>query len=283
MTRPSPGFRVAAALCLGMALSAASGAAQKASEGFKVTDAMLISRCGSCHIVGADGLMGRVSFLRKTPEGWETSIRRMVSLHDVQLTPEEARAIVRYLSDNQGIAPEELRPALFEVERRLVDYDYPGDSQVELTCMSCHSMGRVITQRRTREEWGLLLATHRALYPLVDFQAFRRSGPPEPSEDGSPVDARHPMDRAIDHLSAVFPLRTPEWSAWEATKRSPQLTGTWALSGYEPGQGPLYGTVTVQADPDDPDAFTTTAEYTYPESQRRVERAGRALVYTGYQ
>ncbi|HSG08347.1 MAG TPA: quinohemoprotein amine dehydrogenase subunit alpha [Longimicrobiales bacterium] len=283
MPRPSPGFRVAVAVCLGTALSAASGAAQKAPDGFKVTDPTLISRCAGCHVVGADGLMGRISFLRKTPEGWQTSIRRMAALHDVQVTPEEARSIVRYLSNSQGIAPEELRPGLFEVERRLVDYDYPGDSQVELTCMSCHSMGRVITERRTREEWGLLLATHRALYPLVDFQAFRRPGPVEPSKDGSPTDERHPMDRAIDHLSAVFPLKTPEWSAWEATKRPPQLTGTWALSGYEPGKGSVYGTVTVQANPEDPDAFTTTAEYTYAESQRHEQRTGQALVYTGYQ
>ena len=58
---------------------------------------------------------------------------------------------------------------------------------------------------------------------------------------------------------------------------------SWALSGYEPGKGPIYGTVTVEADRSDPEAFTTSAEYVYAESGERVRRSGEALVYTGYQ
>jgi quinohemoprotein amine dehydrogenase len=136
-------------------------------------------------------------------------------------------------------------------------------------------MGRIITQRRTREEWGLLLDTHRALYPLVDFQAFR-SGTLDPGE-------QHPMDDAIDDLSDAFPLETPEWSAWSATMRSPRLAGEWALSGYERGKGPIYGAVTIAADPTDPGAFSTRTRYVYAESGQLVERAGQAVVYTGYQ
>ena len=112
--------------------------------------------------------MTRVSYLRKTPEGWQQSIRRMVTLNEAELDPETARAIVRYLSDNHGVAPEELRPGRFEVERRLIDWSYEADEGVEDTCSQCHSMGRVITQRRTKEEWNLLMATHRGYYPLSD-------------------------------------------------------------------------------------------------------------------
>jgi quinohemoprotein amine dehydrogenase len=253
-------------------------AGQEATDGFEIRDQTVVQRCSRCHVADDDGRMSRISYLRKTPEGWQTSIRRMVALHGARLDATDARAIVRYLSDEQGLAPEELRPGRFEVERRLIDYDYPGDSGVEFTCIQCHSMGRVITQRRTEEEWALLLATHRGLYPLVDFQAFRRSGPAP--EDGDP---RHPMDVAIDHLSEEFPLETSEWSAWAATKRSPRLAGAWALSGYQAGRGPVYGSVTVSADEIDPDAFTTTASLVYPESGERTRRAGEALVYTGYQ
>lgn len=91
------------------------------------------------------------------------------------------------------------------------------------------------------------------------------------------------MDQAIDHLSDVFPLETPEWSAWAATKRSPRLAGTWTLSGYEPGKGPVFGTVTITVDGTDPDVFTTSASYVYAETGQRVRRSGEALVYTGYQ
>ena len=263
----------------------ASGAAAQDPDGYAIEDRTLVARCSRCHVQDDDGRMSRISYMRKTPEGWQTSIRRMAVLHNVSMTPEEARAIVRYLSNRQGLAPEELEPGRFEVERRLVDHDYEGDSDTEFTCIQCHSMGRVITQRRTKEEWELLLTTHRALYPLVDFQAFRRSGPPpdDAGEDGRPPDARHPMERAVDHLSRAFPLETPEWSAWAATMRSPRLEGEWALSGYEPGKGPLYGRLVVSADASDPDAFTTSATYRYPETGESVQRSGQALVYTGYQ
>jgi quinohemoprotein amine dehydrogenase len=90
------------------------------------------------------------------------------------------------------------------------------------------------------------------------------------------------MDRAVDHLSAVFPLDTPEWSAWMATMRTPRLAGTWLLEGVEPGKGPLYGTVTITAGASE-DEFSTTADYTYAETGERVQRSGSALIYTGHQ
>lgn len=262
----------------------AAASADTASHGFRIDDETVIARCSSCHARDERGRMGRLSWLRKTPEGWQTSIRRMVSLNGVTLSPDEARSIVRYLSNRQGLAPEELEPARFEVERRLIEFDYPHDD-TEQTCSACHSMGRVMTERRTKEEWDLLLATHRSLYPLVDFQAFRRGGPPptEPGPDGSPPDPRHPMEKAVAHLASAFPLETPEWSAWQATMRSPRLEGTWLLSGSEPGRGAVYGTVTIAADPADADAFTTSAEYVHAESGTATRRSGSALVYTGYQ
>jgi len=260
-----------------LALFGASPAsAQDAPRGHPIDDATVVAECSRCHVQDEQGRLSRISWLRKTPEGWQTSLQRMVALHGVSVSPEAARRIVRYLAHEQGLAPEELRPGLFEVERwpwTRIDYRYEGDSEVEETCLTCHSMGRVITQRRTTEEWGLLLATHRALYPLVDFQAFRRA-----SGDGE-----HPMDVAIEHLGEAFPLETPEWSAWSATMRSPRLAGDWALTGYEPGKGAIHGRVQVAANPADPDAFTTRTSYVYAESGTRVERSGQALLYTGFQ
>lgn len=282
-TRPLLSFAGLAALGVLLAWipsgqSSEQAAGQDTEDGFAITNDKVIDRCSRCHIVDEDGRMGRISFLRKTPEGWQTSIRRMAALHGARLNAEDAREIVRYLANEQGLAPEELRPGMFEVERRVIEHDYEGDSDTEFTCIQCHSMGRVITQRRTRDEWGLLLATHRTLYPLVDFQAFRYAGPASEQDD-----PRHPMDRAIAHLSETFPLETPEWSAWAATKRSPRLAGTWALSGYETGKGPIYGSVTITADPNDPDAFSTYAEYVVAETGESVQRSGEAMVYTGYQ
>jgi quinohemoprotein amine dehydrogenase len=264
---------------LSIALALLGGAAELSAQrasGYPIEDATVVAECSSCHARDDEGRLSRISWLRKTPEGWQTSLQRMVALHGVGLSPDAARRVVRYLADRQGLAPDEVRPGLFELERRrwsTLDHEYTESREVEESCIACHSMGRVITQRRTTEEWGLLLATHRALYPLVDFQAFRRAGGGD----------EHPMDVAIEHLGEAFPLETPEWSAWSATMRSPRLAGEWALKGYEPGKGAFYGRVTITADRVDADAFTTRASYAYVESSARVERSGQALVYTGYQ
>ena len=267
-------------LALSLLLATAASAQEEAdtTTGIPVTNQTLIDSCDRCHAVDEDGMMTRISYLRKTPEGWQQSIRRMVTLNEAELEPEAARDIVRYLSDNHGIAPEELRPGRFEVERRLIDWSYEADSDVENTCSQCHSMGRVITQRRTREEWNLLMATHRGYYPLSDTQGFRRNGPPDPDA----TDTRHPMDKAVAHLSGEFPLTTDEWTSWSATMRPPRLAGTWALKGHDPGRGAIYGTVEIAAGADGGN-FATELQYTYARDGEQVERSGQSIVYTGYQ
>jgi quinohemoprotein amine dehydrogenase len=257
-------------------------------EGISVTSDLVKQKCASCHRPDDKGRMTRISYRRTTPEGWEETIKRMVSLNNVKLQPAEARDIVRYLADRHGLAPEEAKPAAFEVERAIVEYKYKADKDTESTCSSCHSMGRVISQRRTKEEWELLIAMHRGYYPLSDFQAFRRLGPPPrdqaPTPDGRPPDNRHPMEKAVAHLSTAFPLTTPEWSAWSATMRPPRLQGKWAVSGRQLGKGPVFGQVVIAAagSPDSSE-FTTETTLTYSRTGETVKRTGRAIVYTGYQ
>ncbi|MBI4477141.1 MAG: quinohemoprotein amine dehydrogenase subunit alpha [Acidobacteria bacterium] len=288
--------------------SPAPGASQapKAEEegtGIPVTSDLVKQKCGSCHRSDDRGVMTRISYRRSTPEGWQETIRRMVTLNSVTLEPQEAREIVAYLANHHGLAPEEVRPAAWEVERRLIDFKYEADRDTENVCIKCHSLGRVLLQRRTRIEWELLIAMHRGYYPLVDTQAFRRGGPPqrEPGPDGRPPDNRHPVDRVIDHVAKTFPLVTPEWSAWSATMRAPRLEGRWALSGYAPGQGPVFGEVVIASAAASPTTessgdgaalptsdplraeFTTTERYSFARSGKTVTRKGRAVVYTGFQ
>ena len=139
----------------------------------------------------------------------------------------------------------------------MVDVSYDADKETATVCSSCHSIGRWQSERRTGEEWGLLLAMHRGYYPLVDNQpmnqgqGFRRTRAQqtEPGADGRPPDNRHPMERVIAHLSKAYPLTTPEWSEWSAASQPVNLTGKWALSGYAAGKGQVFGQVTVTADP----------------------------------
>jgi quinohemoprotein amine dehydrogenase len=254
-------------------------------EGIPITHEKTKAVCGDCHKIDDKSRMTRISYRRTTPEGWQETIRRMVTLNKADIEPADAREIVKYLSDNLGLAPEETRPAYFESERRLIDFKYSANRDTEQICSSCHSIGRVMLQRRTGKEWDLVLAMHRGWFPLVDGQVFRRGGPPstEPGPDGRPPDNRHPMDKALAHLKPTFPFTTPDWTAWSATMRSPRLDGTWLLSGYDPGAGPIFGTVTMTANPAAPDEFTTETTFQYARTGRTVARRGRSVIYTGHQ
>ena len=275
---PLPGLKTLFALPLVALLAAAGGATAQPAEtdgpGIPVHDETVRQACGSCHQPDDAGRLSRISFRRTTPEGWQQTIRRMVTLNDVTLTPETARDVVRYLSNNLGLAPAEAIDAAWEAERRSDDQPY-DDADIQETCTQCHSMGRVISQRRTGEEWSLLMAMHRGYYPFTDFQSFRRGNP----GDGEP----RAVDRAVAHLSERFPFETAAWSAWSATMRPPRLAGAWLLRGHAPGRGAVYGRMTITPVRGTEDEFTTEATYTFAPTGRQVERTGRAIVYTGFQ
>lgn len=266
------------------AQAAQTPAAAQTDEGIPIRHEKTRTICGDCHTTDSEGRMSRISYRRTTPEGWQETIRRMVTLNKAEIEPADAREIVKYLADELGLAPEEVRPAAFELERRLIDFKYEANADTDSVCSSCHSIGRVMLQRRTPKEWDLLLAMHRGWYPLVDFQVFRRGGPPSttPGPDGRPPDNRHPMDKVLAHLKPKYPLVTPEWTAWTASRRSPRLEGTWLLSGTEPGAGPIFGTVTISAGAS-PDDVTTQVNYRYARTGRQVAREGRATTFTGFQ
>jgi quinohemoprotein amine dehydrogenase len=259
-------------------------------EGIPVENDLVRSRCGGCHKSDDQKRMSRISYRRATPENWERTIKRMVTLNHATLDPADARAILKYLADRQGLAPDELRPIAFDAERRLVEYTYAADKDTADTCGSCHSMARVQSERRTKEEWDLLVAMHRGYYPLVDNQpmnngvGFRRSRTQtDPGPDGRPPDNRHPMDKALEHLTKAMPLTTPEWAAWSAAMQPPRLAGRWAIVGSMTGKGPVFGEVVITADSGSSDTFSTQVRYTIARTNETVSRTSKALVYTGYQ
>jgi quinohemoprotein amine dehydrogenase len=265
-------------------------------EGIPVTDPVVVRACGSCHTRDDKQRMTRISDRRATPENWELTIRRMISLNHVQLTPEVARAVIKSLSDSHGLAPEEARGIQFEAERRLIDFTYEGDKDTNTLCSRCHSIGRVLSERRTKDEWTRLLAMHRYYYPGIDGASggFRRGGPPPSSaataargragdQTGRGAEQDQPMDKARDVLSRNFPLVSGEWTAWAAAMRTPKLAGRWAIAGYQIGRGAVFGQLTITDRAGVADGFTTEGKFTYSRTGETVSRKSRAIVYTGFQ
>lgn len=266
--------------------SAQPAATTTGAEGIPVTDPDVVRACGGCHVPDDKQRMTRISYRRATPENWELTIRRMISLNNAQITPETARHVIKSLSDSHGLAPEEARPVMFEAERRLIDFTYEGDKETHELCSTCHSIGRALSERRSKDEWNGLIAMHRYFYPGIDGSSggFRRRDRTRgQGGNGDSSDGEYPVDRALNHLVKALPLGSQEWTEWSAVMRSPKLAGRWALAGYQIGKGPLYGEVNIADGPDLADSFTTEGRFVYAKSGQTVQRRSRAIVYTGFQ
>jgi quinohemoprotein amine dehydrogenase len=272
-------------------------APQNLEDGIPVTDALTISKCSACHTKDDKGNLSRISWIRTTPEGWEEAIKRMVRLNGVSLEPADARAIVKYLSNYHGLAPEEAKPVMYMAEHRIQDEAIPNES-IRGTCNNCHALGRVFQWHRTRADWSMLADTHTALYPQAE-SAFRRNVMPAAAAAGgrggrggaaaaaaaavpaAPAQPPISLDITLDYLGASYPLHTPEWATWRARMRAPRIAGRWLLSARIPGRGKYYGEVTI-AQGAAPDEFTTTARLQSVNGGPAISRTGAGLVYTGF-
>src|SRR5262245_14084976 len=277
-----------------------------ASVGIPISHQLTIDKCSGCHPRDASGMMRRISYIRTTPEVWEQAIKRMIRLNGLVLKPEEARDILRYLSNNNGLAPEEAKPVFWEAEHRLFrdQSDKVPDDALQHTCNYCHTIGRVLTQRRTRDDYEKLINMHLGLFPGAEntLRPRRPSGPQaetpvvlSAATGGNPAigtpgpapnsnlrsDGKDPADVAIDYLSKAQPLMTPEWGAWKAVMRPPKLEGRWMLTGYQLGKGRIFGTMTIEAGAS-PEDFTTKIDIEYAATGATLTRTGKGIIYTGY-
>jgi quinohemoprotein amine dehydrogenase len=296
--------------CSLLLLTTGIGAAQSNVEterGIPINDTLIISKCAGCHARDANGVMRRISYMRTTPEVWEQILKRMIRLNGLVTTPEESRQILRYLSTNNGLAPQEAQPIFWEAEHRLFRTQEEEGGAVpaalQLTCNQCHTIGRVLSQRRTAADYVKLANTHMALFPGSEPMVFRPQEryahpedipvtttqlneyetelnyPPAPPKSDTGV-PRYPLDVALEYLAKNQPLITPEWSAWKDTIQAPKLAGTWLVSAYQPGKGKIYGETTIEAT-STADDFVTKTVLHYPDGQV-VTSTGKGIVYAGY-
>ncbi len=255
-------------LLLAALLTAAPAVAE---EGIPVTSPLVRAACGSCHPSDDDGRMTRISHQRKSAEGWQITIVRMMRTGNVDLEPEDARAIVRYLTDSHGLAPEEERPVFHQAEQRAFQETVGEDEELlQETCSRCHLTARFRAQRRTAEEWDLLKGMHVGYFPVIEFQTFRGS----PAADGSWA-----VDRALDQLKEKYPFSTPEFEAHRAKGPGAGIAGRWTVRGHLPGAGPIGGFVEFEPGPDGDWRERTTFVH---RDGTVEERTGSGVLYGGF-
>jgi quinohemoprotein amine dehydrogenase len=259
-------------------------------EGIPVTSQLVISKCGTCHAKDAKGNLARISFERSTPEGWEEAIKRMVRLNGLSISPEDARAILKYLSTYHGLAPEEAKSVMYLPEHRMVDETNIPNDNVRGACTTCHAFGRPLSWRRSKHDWQLLANLHIALYAQADAH-FRRGagfgggggggGRAAAAAAANAAPAQEPLEAALEFLGTNAPLHTPEWAAWRASMRAPKLTGKWLVAAHIAGRGKYTGEMTITQGAAE-DEFKTTIKLVSVADGSVINRTGQGLVYAGY-
>lgn len=231
---------------------------------------LLNARCAACHEALPEGGLKRISEARKTPEGWDMTIVRMMQFHGVQINADERASLVRYLASEQGMAPAETRDWRYILERRPAVVESPADEEVAVMCARCHSYARVALQRRDSEEWLKLVHFHQGQYPTTEYQALGRD--------------RNWWEIASGQMPAklaeMYPLNTDAWSQWQSQEKSNPV-GAWRIVGHRPGKGRYTGTATIDAGSDD-NHYTINTTLNYANGDK-VEGEGSAILYTGYE
>ena len=248
-----------------LAACVASVVTQAADDGEKILNA----RCSVCHQRLPEGGMDRVSAARKTPEAWDMTLVRMMLIHGVEITSSERRALVKYLSDTQGLAPSEAQPWRYILERRPNVIESPPDDDLAVMCARCHSYARVALQYRDEDDWRKLSHFHQGQYPTSEYQAFARDRNWWEIASG-PVPKQ---------LAELYPLQTEAWEQWHSAEKT-NPAGAWLAVGQQPGKGRYVGTATITASDDD--RFDIQLDFIYADGDQ-ARGTGSAVLYTGYE
>lgn len=225
-------------------------------EGIPVTDPLVKAKCGGCHMSDDRGIMQRISWERATPEGWEQALKRMILLADVDLTPAEKGHLIQYLSTHHGLAPEEAKGVIYDVERRI--HEETGiPKEVMTACARCHNFARVLSWRRSVEDWNELFQSHANRYNV------------------------RPSEEAIAFLAKMAPLHTPEWDAWRARTPSKSLTGRWLVTASLLGRIRYFGEMQLEESGADRE-FNTRATLQSVTDGSTIIRSGHGMMYGGY-
>jgi quinohemoprotein amine dehydrogenase len=231
--------------------------AQDQTEGgIRVTDPLVVAKCGTCHAADQQGNLQSLSWTRATPEGWQDALKRMIRDHDVSVTPPEARAIVKYLSTRHGLAPEESKPVMYSVERRVHDEAGLLNGAFLDACAKCHEAARPLSWRRTADGWEQFAEAHARRYGFTLDQ------------------------EAIAYLAKAAPFSTREWASWSARAHAQELTGRWLMTAHVQGRGRFHGEMDVEA-ASDSDEYLTRIRLHSVDDGAVVVRTGRSVVYAG--
>ncbi|MBI3757373.1 MAG: quinohemoprotein amine dehydrogenase subunit alpha [Deltaproteobacteria bacterium] len=236
--------------------------------------ALVQSRCAVCHAPQRGDKLEAIESARKTPEGWEMTLDRMIRTHGLRLQPTDGAQLVKYLSDCYGLAPAEVAPYQHVLEKRInavAQVDLP--KTVQGACVQCHSYARIALQRRTADSWKRVPDMKLAL--ITNTENVTAS---------SGLLSNYWYDdatkEAIPYIVKQFPFTSEAWTKWQIAAK-PDYAGTWKVVGHDPGKGGDYtGELTLSALGGDRYEGAFTHRFS---DGSTVSGKTTAIVYTGFQ
>ncbi|MDO5101356.1 MAG: quinohemoprotein amine dehydrogenase subunit alpha [Lautropia sp.] len=228
-------------------------------------------RCSVCHRAEAPEHWRRISHQRKTPEGWWMTIARMQIMHGLQIEKDEQRAVIKYLSDRQGLAPSETADFRYALERRLNTFENVEPPKYQEMCARCHSGARPLLQRRPQSEWEHLVHFHLSQWPSVEYSQMGR----DRDWIGMALTEIAPL------LAKQYPHDSDAWKNWQEKRKSlPSPAGQWPFSAHMPGVGAIRGMMSVKES--SPDHFEVEMKGVRADG-KPLSGQGKAVLYTGHE
>jgi quinohemoprotein amine dehydrogenase len=222
--------------------------------------------CLTCHATRSDGSIERISDVRKTPEGWEDTISRMQQAWGLEITPEDKAAVVKELSEKNGLAPEETEKVMYWLTSNGSTIEPKLENElIQKSCISCHAGARPLAQYRTEEEWKKLRDFHIAFNPSMIYQMRAQKWEEE-------------SEKVIAYLAKTHAINTKEWTEWKKRKGEYKLAGNWRIVGYRPGVGMYSGYAQFQKKGED---FYENRMMLMPNGKAETYK-GNVRMFTGY-
>jgi quinohemoprotein amine dehydrogenase len=240
---------------------------------YRLGERLVTERCAGCHHPSGNNAAGsqfsRISEQRKSPEGWFMTVVRMQREGRVQLTQDERRSVVKYLSDNYGLTPTEALPFRHALEKRPNRADVAEDPLLATMCARCHTQARFQLQRRSEEEWRRLVHFHVGQFPTLEYAAGSRD------RDWWGI-ATGPL---VTQLTQQLGLQMDSWKHWQQ-QPSPNLSGRWRIVGRQPGRGVYYGYAEISKT--GTDQYRTSYSLTDAAAVEHSSTSS-AVIYSGYE
>ena len=229
--------------------------------------------CAACHKPDAQGALEVIEETRKTPEEWKNVVDRMIRVNGAPLADAGFHQVIKELSRDLCLAPDEMASIAYINSDENSQYiELPKnelEQQMYLSCVRCHTWGKIASHRNTRRQWEEIRNLHIGYYPTIILQMRQ-------------MDWARISEELIEPLTTVFPFDARQWRQWRESLKDEDISGAWVVAGYQPGMGYYEGVYRFYEDPDRGDDEYTVEKTVQYQNGTSLKTAGTATLYSEY-